>query len=316
MKTTITIISLSAILACLTLTAQESPRPAGSGLAERFKQLEADSRRHSIPKSKWFMRKLGLLTLFLSFVGLGFATAAPATTNIYRNLAYDTIPGIATNLLSLDVYTRSDFTNRPVFMYVHGGGWQNGDKSHTATQVCVADDYALNRGYVFVSLNYRLTTTNIVFPAHIQDVARGIAWVYDHIAGYGGDPKQLYLMGHSAGCHLVSLVSCDPRWLGAYGLTPAVLRATIPLDTHAYDLRFFAGADGHLGPTYTDIFGFDPAFWDFSSPRTYVAGGCLIPPMCVCYSSGISGNEAVSRRNAATNFIAALYRWGDSDEVD
>ena len=40
MKTTITIISLSAILACLTLSAQETPRPAGSGLADRFKQLD------------------------------------------------------------------------------------------------------------------------------------------------------------------------------------------------------------------------------------------------------------------------------------
>jgi catechol 2,3-dioxygenase-like lactoylglutathione lyase family enzyme len=40
MRTPITLISLSAILACLTLTAQESSRPAGSGLAERFKQLD------------------------------------------------------------------------------------------------------------------------------------------------------------------------------------------------------------------------------------------------------------------------------------
>jgi acetyl esterase/lipase len=237
--------------------------------------------------------------LLVGVVATGVNAQTPQT---YRDIPYDAIPGIPVEQLCLDVYTRNDFAGRPVLLYIHGGSWESGDKS----VVGVKGDDALARGYVFVSLNYRLATENVVFSVHIQDVARAIGWVYRNISNYGGDPQRLYLMGHSAGCHLAALVSSDPRWLAAHGLSPAVLRATIPLDTRAYDLVALAGSDGSLGPTYTDIFGFDPKFWSFASPQVYVTAGRALPPMCVAYSSGTSGTQASARRADATGFVGAL----------
>lgn len=205
-------------------------------------------------------------------------TAYGATTNYYLNIPYDSVPGTDPNLQTLHVASRLDFTNRPVFIYVHGGGWKNGDKDNTGSK----DDYALDHGYVFASVNYRLTTNDVVFPAHVQDVAAAIAWRYRNVATYGGDPRQLYLNGHSAGSHLVALVASDGRWLGAHGLTPAVFRAVIPNDTEAYDLPFLSLPSGELGPTHTGIFGFDPGMWRFSSPAHHVAGGKAIPPQWRC----------------------------------
>jgi acetyl esterase/lipase len=46
---------------------------------------------------------------------------------------------------------------------------------------------------------------------------------------YGGDPRRVYLMGHSAGAYNAAMVALDPRWLAAYDLTPASLRGWIGL---------------------------------------------------------------------------------------
>ncbi len=49
------------------------------------------------------------------------------------------------------------------------------------------------------------------------------AYLHDHIEAYGGDPNQLYLMGHSAGAHLAALVATDPSRLQAQGKSPDIL---------------------------------------------------------------------------------------------
>ena len=280
------------------------PAPVHLTLAVTAHQYEASSTRDmrkNRPAIRFWLRSL-------AFPVLGAATVCAQTTNTFLNVPFDTIPGISPTLLSLHLVTRSDFTNRPVFIYVHGGSWESGDKNN----VGVKDDYALQRGYVFATLNYRLTTTNLAtnvfFPAHVQDIATALAWLYRNATNYGGDPRQLYLSGHSAGSHLVALVASDPRWLAAHGLTPDVLRAVIPNDTLAYDLPYFSLPSGTLGATYTDIFSTDPGMWAFSSPATYARGGRGIPPMAFCYSAGVTPTlgQANQRRRMATNFLARL----------
>lgn len=97
---------------------------------------------------------IGIMKTLLAIVVVvlgGVSRVSGQTTNTFLNLPFDSIPGIAPTLLSLNVVTRSDFTNRPVFIYVHGGSWESGDKNNVALK----DDYALSRGYVFVSVNFR-----------------------------------------------------------------------------------------------------------------------------------------------------------------
>ena len=121
----------------------------------------------------------------------------PATTaegvRVKREIRYRDTLGVEANLQSLDIYAPKDAKNLPVMIYIHGGGWQRGDKAAAGSKPA----YFCSRGRVFVSLNYRLVP-EVDLLTQLQDSADAIAWVHTHIADYGGDPRQLHLMGHSA----------------------------------------------------------------------------------------------------------------------
>src|SRR5262249_10663700 len=110
-------------------------------------------------------------------------------------------------------------------------------------------------GIVFVSINYRLTPA-VTHPAHVSDVAAAVAWIRDHAAEFGGDPKKIVLMGHSAGCHLVTLVALDSRYLSRVKLRPADLRGVVAWSGGAYDLVEKVKAGGsyadHIKKTFGD----------------------------------------------------------------
>jgi arylformamidase len=122
----------------------------------------------------------------------------------------------------------------PVVVWVHGGGWRLGDKDNRSG-INLCKSWA-NAGIVMVNLNYRLTP-DVMHPAHVQDVAAGIAWVQKNIAKHGGDPEKIYLLGHSAGAHLVALVATNPEYLKAHRLVPkTTLAGVMSIDTASYDL--------------------------------------------------------------------------------
>lgn len=139
-------------------------------------------------------------------------------------------------LQNLDVYSPENCpqVGCPVLVWVHGGGWRMGDKSNDSTHGIVKA--WVPRGAIVVAVNYRLSPA-VVHPVHVQDVAASIAWVKQNIQGYGGNPNKVFLMGHSAGAHLVALVATDPQYLKPYGLHPAdALAGVFPIDSASYDL--------------------------------------------------------------------------------
>ncbi len=54
---------------------------------------------------------------------------------------------------------------------------------------------------------------NCQHPQHVQDVASALDWVYHHVHEYGGNPDQIFMMGHSAGGHLASLLTTNSHYL-------------------------------------------------------------------------------------------------------
>lgn len=148
-------------------------------------------------------------------------------------------------LNQLDLYQPGDVTAgaaRPVVVYVHGGGWYNGDKSN---QISRKVNLFTGAGYVFASINYRLSpnpidlsypASRVRFPTHPSDVAEAIGWLDRNVASYGGDPRRILLIGHSAGAHLVSLITTDPSYVARWGVDPAHLLGTVSLDTDNYDV--------------------------------------------------------------------------------
>ncbi|MEZ5975203.1 MAG: alpha/beta hydrolase [Planctomycetota bacterium] len=120
------------------------------------------------------------------------------------------------------MYSPRDAHDAPVVVYVHRGEWIKGDKPEVSFKPKLLNE----SGTVLVSVNYRLSE-EAQHPAQVDDVAAAVRWVYDHIADYGGSPERIVLMGHSAGCHIASMVGLDPRPLAKVGLTPGVLRGVV-----------------------------------------------------------------------------------------
>ncbi len=119
----------------------------------------------------------------------------------------------------LDIYAPPDATELPVALWFYGGGWRSGDKrlfEHLGRALAI-------RGIITVAVNYRLTPA-VQHPAHAEDCAAAVAWTYNNIASYGGNPECLFLTGHSAGAQLASLLALDAHYLQSAGVPANVVR--------------------------------------------------------------------------------------------
>jgi arylformamidase len=148
--------------------------------------------------------------------------------NIQRNIPY---AGQAEDRRMLDIYAPAAARNLPVVFWIHGGGWQAGDK----TDVKLKPQAFMDKGFVFVSTNYRLLP-DVDMGTLIRDVAKSFRWVEDHIAEYGGDPRRVLVGGHSAGAQLAALICTDERYLKAEGVSFDVLTGCVPVDGDTYDV--------------------------------------------------------------------------------
>jgi acetyl esterase/lipase len=137
-------------------------------------------------------------------------TPRPPPDNITRNISYTEGGPADADKHKLDLYLPRGKTNFPVMVFYHGGSWQSGDRSGP-----VYDDLGerfASAGIGVAIPSYRLMP-QAPHPAQIEDAAAAFAWVYKHIDSYGGDPSRIYLVGHSAGGHLVALLALDSQYL-------------------------------------------------------------------------------------------------------
>jgi acetyl esterase/lipase len=113
-------------------------------------------------------------------------------------------------LHKMDIYVPSEnlAIKKEVVFFIHGGRWQSGKK----------EDYRFvgaafaQRGFITVIPNFR-KYPQVRFPVFVQDTAKALAWVDDHIAAYGGQPRRIHLVGHSSGAHMAALLTVDERYL-------------------------------------------------------------------------------------------------------
>ena len=231
----------------------------------------------------------------------GVLTVAKVEFVVKRDIRYAHTEGVAANLQSLDVYTAKGADPsgpRPVMIMIHGGGWRKGDKAGLGMTRYKVPHFVGN-GYVYVSINYRLSDELNApkHPAHVQDCAKAIAWVHDHIAKFGGDPDRLFVMGHSAGAHLAALVSTDHRRLAAEGKDLRIIKGTLCLDTAAYDIPRYInelGGGPAMRQLYANAFGTTEASWEDASPRHHVASGKGTPPILFFHTGKRMAGERLS----------------------
>lgn len=119
----------------------------------------------------------------------------------------------------LDVYTPAGAVQTgvaaaaPVMVFFYGGSWSSGRRQDYA----FAGQALASRGFVTVVPDYRLVP-QVRYPSFVEDGAAAIAWVRDHIAGFGGDPTRIVLSGHSAGAYNAVMLGLDPSFLDAVGV--------------------------------------------------------------------------------------------------
>ena len=221
-----------------------------------------------------------------------------------KGIAYWAGEGFDDEKHRLDVYAPAGPGPHPVVLFVHGGGWRLGDRDFFGAYKNLGRRLA-SRGMVAVVTSYRLAPDH-KHPAHVRDVARAIAWTFAHAESYGGDPARVFVMGHSAGAHLVALAACDPRWLAEQGLEPSRLAGVIgisgPYDVHGLGRSRVVGGV----PMVIPAFGEEEEGWRDASPARHLAPGRAPPPFLVAV--GDSDPELLQRHAEA--FAAQLRAAG------
>lgn len=200
------------------------------------------------------------------------ATALPEGARVERDIAYGPDPA-----QRMDVYLPPHAEHAPVIFMVHGGGWMFGDKDSSG----VVDNKAahwLPAGYIVMSIDYRLSpSANPLEQA--DDVARALAFAQSKASRWGADPARFVLIGHSAGAHLVSLLSADPGIATHQGARPWL--GTVSLDSAAYDVVELM--QSHHLRLYDRVFHADRDLWRAASP-TLRLKRASIPMLLVCSS--------------------------------
>ncbi len=173
------------------------------------------------------MKTIHKIQIQLLFICFAISALAQNNNNyeVFKNIPYyaqsirDTNAYLKEQCL-LDIYKPIGKTNVPVIVWFHGGGLTGGTKS--------IPKELLDYGFEIVSIEYRLSP-KVKAPAYIEDAAAGTAWVFNNIEKYGGNTKQIFLSGHSAGGYLDLMIGLENKWLAKHGISNDSIAGLIPL---------------------------------------------------------------------------------------
>ena len=233
------------------------------------------------------------LTILITVFALAGHASAEIVLNSGLDYKADTVYEDDKDLL--DIYMPVDAKNVPVVVYFHGGALSMGSK---AGGKAVAERI-VSSGIGVVSANYRLSP-RFMHPAHIDDAASATAWVFENIERFGGDPKKIFVAGHSAGGYLAALLALDASHLSAHSLGSESLRGAIPISPFLY-------VEETAPERPKTVWGENPNVWLSASITPHIHAGQR--PMLLIYADG----DADWRRKQNDRFAAAMNAAGNDD---
>ena len=195
--------------------------------------------------------------LLLTGLGLAPAPVAKAQSRTTAGAEYTLVPDVSylepSRAEKLDIYLPSgpSGAGRAVVLYIHGGGWTQGDKRLGVEKpICEA---LAGSGYAVVSINYQLNRPGgcEAFPQNVYDCKSALRFIRKEAATYGFDPDRVAVAGGSAGGHLALLLAYTPEVEelnrgGLYREYPAHVNCVIDLfgipDVRRWGYRSFVGA--------------------------------------------------------------------------
>jgi acetyl esterase/lipase len=256
---------------------------------------------------------VGFILLALPVVSIAMTAAPDANFGVVSNVQYCTGGG---KPLLMDVFIPKNRSAvpTPAVLWIHGGGWEHGDKSGNGIAQLLA-----NAGFVSATITYRLSD-EASFPAQIEDSKCAIRYLRANAAKYGLDPDRIGVAGSSAGGHLAELVATADRsagleGTGGWGNFSSKVQAAVsyfgpsdltvsakqfPSDTYQVVVKFIRGTEQEK-----------PALYRKASPIFYVSKDD--PPLLLVHGERDEGVpfdqsvrmfESYCRAGLAVEFIA------------
>jgi acetyl esterase/lipase len=167
------------------------------------------------------MKKLLFILLLISNTVLAQKYATEKDISYYTDAAGDAYKA---DRCKLDIYYPKDVKNFATVIWFHGGGITQGNKEIPKALT--------EKGFAVVGVGYRLSP-KVKAPAYIEDAAAAIAWVFQHIAQYGGSTKLIFVSGHSAGGYLGMMTTLDKHYLQKYNIDANQIAELIPFSGQA-----------------------------------------------------------------------------------
>ncbi|HWB00279.1 MAG TPA: chitobiase/beta-hexosaminidase C-terminal domain-containing protein [Pirellulales bacterium] len=233
----------------------------------------------------------------------------PENVVVERNIQYGQA-GPDPLLLDLLHPAKPSAKPRPVIVYVHGGGWNSGDKEAGMRRL---PEYAATGEYVCATINYRLSF-QAAWPAQLHDCKAAIRWLRAHAKELNIDPDKIGVMGDSAGGHLSSMLALTgerPELEGTSGSPGRSSRVTCAADfCGPSDLvTFTAGRRKKNDPEMMVALLGGPTLERedvarAASPMTYISSSA--PPLLILHGTN---DQSVPLYQAET-FYAALKKAG------
>ncbi len=139
--------------------------------------------------------RISCLTIVALLFLVSFSSARAAEVRSFLDVAYGTPSGIP---VELDAFLVKSEKPAPILLFIHGGGWKQGNKRALPPFVKTA---LLDAGISVVSINYRLSD-QAPYPAQVDDCTRAVQFVRSKAKEWNINPARIGLMGPSAGGHL------------------------------------------------------------------------------------------------------------------
>lgn len=240
---------------------------------------------------------VSFLIVFGLLCAVASAADAPTIKATVANVPYG---DPANPRQKVDIYAPAGAKNLPVVFWIHGGGWQVGDR----LAIQIKPQAFVDKGFVFVSTGYRLLP-EVDMVTIFRDIAKSLGWVHKNIAKHGGDPSKILVMGHSAGAQLAALICTDERYLKAEGVPFSVIKGCVPVDGDTYDVpAIIETAETRLRvhgfpmpkQGHRVKFGNTPELHREYSAVTHATKGKGIPPFLILHVADHPDNSMQARR--------------------
>ena len=242
------------------------------------------------------MNRLFRLLAILAFAGLEAGELRTLRDIAYKDDVISQTP-YEQERCKLDLTLPADAKGFPTYVWFYGGGLKNGGKD-LRSEYCAEIRASLARaGVAVVTPDYRLSP-KAKYPAYVDDATAAFAWTVKHIAEHGGDPRKVFIGGHSAGGYLALLVGMDPERLKPHGLTLASVAGIAQVSGQVFNHYTVREERGQARYGITS---------DEAAPAFHIRKS--LPPILTIYAQ----NDMLSRAEENMFFVTTLKAAGHTE---